>query len=423
MKKNSILAKMTQWTEHRAYRYGSDAVLLGFFIYISYMFPSFTIKAKNINRYIQVLVILRIVGVALCTGLLLKNQWPKFLQPYYYLFYFATILFCLPYTNTLLFLEDPKDPLALSLFTLHLLLLIILVDWRAFFTIAIIGVILATLTYRFITRSFLVNLDFETSWNLIFSSLFTFLVGLLFARRKESNFLNTILRTKLLSGALGHEVLDKVNESHIAAQATQIQLEHLRTRIKNEKNIHNQEIYQLFRDLLFNLKVVNNANIKIQREINQAKELIAYENVKSSDLISMSMKRIVQETYDQLTKQYKQKVKLDKNSTDFVTIVPKKYFKNIIFNLIKNAVYHGKATEIIISWNAKKHTLSVTNNGSPIPESVKSHIYELFCTTKENEAGSGIGLSFVKALVESAGGSMNPPEQTEQGVKFTIQWS
>ncbi len=66
-------------------------------------------------------------------------------------------------------------------------------------------------------------------------------------------------------------------------------------------------------------------------------------------------------------------------------------------------------------------TISVQDDGSGIPESVRDKIFEPFFTTKKEGSGTGMGLASVKQTVENHYGIIKVYSSTEDGTLFTIK--
>lgn len=64
-------------------------------------------------------------------------------------------------------------------------------------------------------------------------------------------------------------------------------------------------------------------------------------------------------------------------------------------------------------------TLSVSDNGSGIPESIFAKIFDPFVTTKES--GLGLGLSICKRIAEAHGGSIVAANRAAGGAEFTVR--
>ncbi|MFT6221726.1 MAG: two-component system sensor histidine kinase FlrB [Candidatus Endobugula sp.] len=95
-----------------------------------------------------------------------------------------------------------------------------------------------------------------------------------------------------------------------------------------------------------------------------------------------------------------------------------------ILNLVNNSVQAmGEGGELIINLIEKKPNhliVSVIDNGSGIDEDVKSHVNDMFFTTKSQ--GTGIGLSVVNTVVKAHNnGTFNLISNSSGGVSATLE--
>jgi signal transduction histidine kinase len=105
----------------------------------------------------------------------------------------------------------------------------------------------------------------------------------------------------------------------------------------------------------------------------------------------------------------------------------------VILNLITNAFYAVKAAKlqkgnnyqptVIVSTNKAdgKVFISVKDNGTGIPESVKNKIFQPFFTTKPTGEGTGLGLSLSYDIIKTHGGEIDVKSKEGEGTEFTIQ--
>jgi hypothetical protein len=101
--------------------------------------------------------------------------------------------------------------------------------------------------------------------------------------------------------------------------------------------------------------------------------------------------------------------------------------KQVLLNLIDNAVKYSEAgTSIIFKLDqvAEKAIIQVCDNGYGIPLQHQARIFERFYRVDESRShatgGSGLGLSIVKTLVEGMGGNVSVQSKLGEGSIFTI---
>lgn len=101
--------------------------------------------------------------------------------------------------------------------------------------------------------------------------------------------------------------------------------------------------------------------------------------------------------------------------------------KQVFLNLIDNAVKYSEAdTPVIVKLNqqGEEAIIQVCDKGYGIPLQHQSRIFERFYRVDESRnrstGGSGLGLSIVKTLVESMGGSVSVRSRLSEGSVFKI---
>lgn len=114
-------------------------------------------------------------------------------------------------------------------------------------------------------------------------------------------------------------------------------------------------------------------------------------------------------------------------SNELFIYADKLHFTNVISNLIDNAIkYSGATVNIQIS---ARHIngqirINVTDNGTGIPTSQQSRIFERFYRVPKGNIhdvkGFGLGLSYVKDIIEKHDGSITVQSKEKQGSTFTI---
>jgi PAS domain S-box-containing protein len=122
----------------------------------------------------------------------------------------------------------------------------------------------------------------------------------------------------------------------------------------------------------------------------------------------------------------KQKIRLVTKSSgaSIPVILPEGEVKQILYNLIRNAIQASPADETVtvcIQRAADEVLVTVTDHGEGIAEDVLPRIFDPFFTTKTGEprTGMGLGLSVSRNLIEAMGGSIIVDTNVGQGSRFT----
>ena len=129
---------------------------------------------------------------------------------------------------------------------------------------------------------------------------------------------------------------------------------------------------------------------------------------------------------DELCKTYQQLVWTIDVPADTILKADKGMLRQILMNLIKNAI-EAEATKIIIELTNQpspntQHpspiTLLIGNDGSPIPAENRQSLFVPFFTTKRT--GSGIGLSLSRRMMIQQGGMLDLAEKNLPGCHVTF---
>lgn len=123
----------------------------------------------------------------------------------------------------------------------------------------------------------------------------------------------------------------------------------------------------------------------------------------------------------------KKNIEISFNASEEIKIFGDPFkFNHIILNLVSNAIdaYDSndafKGIEIGLERHGKKVILTIEDNAGGISSEIQERIFEAFFTTKEK--GTGIGLSFVKNIIENDfKGRICLRNNREQGAIFEIQ--
>mgnify|MGYP000002872361 CR=1 FL=1 len=206
-------------------------------------------------------------------------------------------------------------------------------------------------------------------------------------------------------------------------------LEYLQKKGAKVKQETAQEQYSLMqKNINYLLRLVN--QLLDFRKINQGKMRLVMRN---SNIVAFIKE--VSEPFQFLS--YKQHIKLTVNTTnnELITWFDHNALEKIINNLLSNAFKFTPKNGIIdinISLDKKNHStnndfviIEVKDSGIGIPNNKIDKIFERFYTKKDtdktNPEGIGIGLSFIKNLIELHQGSISVTSESGQGANFIVK--
>ncbi|WP_430812770.1 MULTISPECIES: sensor histidine kinase [unclassified Carboxylicivirga] len=103
------------------------------------------------------------------------------------------------------------------------------------------------------------------------------------------------------------------------------------------------------------------------------------------------------------------------------------HFTNVIYNLLDNAVKYRKGAPVLYvkTWNKNNGiVISVKDNGMGISKDNLKRIFEKFYRVPtgnvHNVKGFGLGLAYVKKIIDGHGGQISVESEVEVGTKFDI---
>jgi len=118
---------------------------------------------------------------------------------------------------------------------------------------------------------------------------------------------------------------------------------------------------------------------------------------------------------------------VNESTREFI-VVDRLHFTNMMDNLMENAVkYSGESVHITLNLKDDNRSLviAIIDDGNGIPDSEKKRIFEAFyrgnALTKRRIAGFGLGLSYVKAVVEAHKGKIWVEDAPDKGSRFILQ--
>ncbi|MCB9360428.1 MAG: HAMP domain-containing histidine kinase [Flavobacteriales bacterium] len=179
-------------------------------------------------------------------------------------------------------------------------------------------------------------------------------------------------------------------------------------------------------------KIIKDENNRLKNQVDKVLQLATLEKDKLKlenekldlhEIITDSVK-----SFELLVKQQKGEISSNLMASKYVIFGDRVHISNILYNLIDNAIkYSPKNPRIEIATNSTEEhiEISVKDNGLGIPEESQKNIFEKFYReptgNRHDIQGYGLGLNYVKAIVEAYKGKIKLISKENEGSTFVIK--
>jgi two-component system, OmpR family, phosphate regulon sensor histidine kinase PhoR len=124
----------------------------------------------------------------------------------------------------------------------------------------------------------------------------------------------------------------------------------------------------------------------------------------------------------------KGKVELILNAKNDLISADEVHFTSLISNLVDNAVKYSKENlhvKVVTASNSKNISIKIEDNGIGMSKETQKRIFEKFYRAHtgnlHNVKGFGLGLSYVKTMIDAHGGKIKVESALGRGTTFTIE--
>ena len=259
----------------------------------------------------------------------------------------------------------------------------------------------------------------EMRWRIALAGLFTIIIFAAFYLT-----LNTMLRQKKLSEIKNDFINNMTHEFKTPLATISLAVDAMR----NDKVLSDKEKMGYFSS------IIKEENQRMNRQV----ETILRAALLDKQEVDLMLKpthvnEVIKDVADNFKLQLEDKagkLELELNSANDLIEADEVHFPNLINNLIDNSVKYSKenvAPEIKIATmaNGKNMTIRLEDNGIGMSKETVKKIFEKFYRAHtgniHNVKGFGLGLSYVKTMVDAHGGNIKVDSVLGKGSTFTIE--
>jgi two-component system phosphate regulon sensor histidine kinase PhoR len=257
------------------------------------------------------------------------------------------------------------------------------------------------------------------SWSIVMAVLFTIIIIAAFYLTVQ-----TMLRQKKLSEIKNDFINNMTHEFKTPIATISLAVDAL----KNEKVMGDRDKMTYFNS------IIKEENQRMNRQVETILKASQLEKQEVQLVLKpQHVHEVIKDVADNFTLQLNQKngkIDLELNAQEDLIEADEVHFSNLVNNLIDNAVKYSKDNvppEIKISTSVtpRNFVFKIEDNGIGMTKETLKRIFERFYRAHtgniHNVKGFGLGLSYVKTMVEAHGGEIKADSTLGRGSTFVIE--
>jgi two-component system, OmpR family, phosphate regulon sensor histidine kinase PhoR len=253
-------------------------------------------------------------------------------------------------------------------------------------------------------------------WFFVGAALFTLIIATAFFIT-----VRTLLRQKKLSEIKNDFINNMTHEFKTPLATISLAVDAL----KNEKVIYDKEKSSYFTG------IIKEENKRMNKQVETILQAALLEKQEVQlNLKKLSAHELINAALNNITLQVEEKegvLEVNKNATKDVVMADEVHFTNLINNLLDNAVKYSSQKPVVklSTQNTGKHIrIKIEDNGIGMNKETLNRIFEKFYRAHtgnvHNVKGFGLGLSYVKTMVDAHKGTIKAESTLGKGSSFIL---
>ncbi|MEW5834066.1 MAG: HAMP domain-containing sensor histidine kinase [Pseudomonadota bacterium] len=373
---------------------------------------------------------LRIAGCIMLLPLAMQRWWPRRLRALLPAYWHLAVTFVLPFFAGYMLLRNAGSTPWLLIHLASMYLTMMMFDVIAFAAIFVAGSLLAWLAWSLGPHDPMPIQQLQLYLPLLAMALALGPLASLSQKHADKTRIQALTRA---SNNIAHELRTPLGSLHIAGQAFRRYLPDLLVshRLAKEAGLPVAELREA------HLEALERGMDTIEHEVAHAHTVIdmllmAARPLDRQQLVPLRVRSLLQDAiarYPYAARVEQERVHLQEGE-DFVLLGSEPLLTHVIFNLLRNALYHtGRAgkgeIDIQVERDGGWGRIRVRDTGPGIPPDVLPRIFNRFYSYSEDRggvAGLGIGLAFCREAVERMDGTITCRSRWGEFTEFLLSF-
>jgi len=178
-------------------------------------------------------------------------------------------------------------------------------------------------------------------------------------------------------------------------------------------------------------KVISDESMRLKFQVEKVLQMAIFEKLKMKlNLVEMDVHGIIEKAVENFSLQICNRggnIDLDLQATNSIVRIDEVHFLNAVSNLIDNAIKYSKdkpAITITTRNNKKGILITIEDKGIGIQKENLKRVFDKFYRVHSgnihNVKGFGLGLSYVRKILDEHNGSIKVDSQINRGTKFIL---